>query len=70
MLVHDEFEITDLDRPAVRAMIQCVDASIRDNGQERRNIILAALAELSAQYLNSGTETKSDTPTRRNRTIS
>ena len=69
-LVHDQFEITDLDRPAVRALIESVEATLRDNGQKRRNIILAALAELSAQYLDSGTETKSATPTRRNRTTS
>ena len=57
-LVHDEFEITDLDQPAVRALIDRVDRTLRDNGQERRNIILAALAELSAQYLNSASTTK------------
>ena len=69
-LVHDEFEITDLDRPAVRALIECFDATLRDNGQERRNIILAALAELSAQYLDSATKTKSTAGTRRSREIS
>ena len=57
-LVHDEFEITDLDQPAVRALIDRVDRTLRNNGQERRNIILAALAELSAQYLNSADTTK------------
>ncbi len=57
-LVHDEFEITDLDQPAVRALIDRVDGALRDNGQERRNIILAALAELSAQYLDSADTTK------------
>ncbi len=57
-LVHDEFEITDLDQPAVRALIDRVDRTLRNNGQERRNIILAALAELSAQYLNSASTTK------------
>ena len=57
-LVHDEFEITDLDQPAIRALIDRVDGALRDNGQERRNIILAALAELSAQYLNSASTTK------------
>ena len=57
-LVHDEFEITDLDQPAVKALIERVKETMRGNGKGRRNIILAALAELSAHYLDSGTETK------------
>ena len=69
-LVHDEFEITDLDQPEVRALIERVDATLRDNGQERRNIILAALAELSAQYLGSSTKRKPTADTRRSRAIS
>ena len=69
-LVHDEFEITDLDQPEVRALIECVDAALRDNGQERRNIILAALAELSAQYLGSTSKRKPTAGTRRSRAIS
>ena len=52
-LVHDEFEITDLDQPVVEELIERIDGTLRGNGRERRNIILAALAELSAQYLNS-----------------
>ena len=63
-LVHDEFEIMDIEQPAVRALIERVDATLRDNGEERRNIILAALAELSAQYLDSATRTKLTTDTR------
>ena len=69
-LVHDEFEITDLDQPAVRALVERVDAALRDNGQDRRNIILAALAELSAQYLDSATATKPTADTKRGRTVS
>ena len=63
-LVHDEFDIMDLEQPAVRALIERVDATLRDNGEERRNIILAALAELSAQYLDSATTTKPTTNTK------
>ena len=57
-LVHDEFEITDRDQSAVRALIDRVDETLRGNGQERRDVILAALAELSARYLDSGNSTK------------
>ena len=69
-LVHDQFEITDLDLPAVKTLVESIDATLRDNGQERRNIILAALAELSAQYLDSRKETKHAKPKKRNRKIS
>ena len=57
-LVHDEFEITDRDQSAVRELIDRVDGTLRGNGQEKRNVILAALAELSARYLDSGNSTK------------
>ena len=63
-LVHDEFDIMELEQPAVRELIERVDATLRDNGEDRRNIILAALAELSAQYLDSATTTKPTTNTR------
>ena len=59
-LVHDEFEITDRDQIEVRALIDSVESSLRGNGQERRNIILAALAELSARYLGSEDLTDSE----------
>ena len=49
--VHDEFQIADHDHGEVDALIERVDQSLRDSGIERRNIILAALAELSARYL-------------------
>ncbi len=68
-LVHDEFEITALDQPAVRALVERVDAALRDNGQDQRNIILAALAELSAQYLDSAATTKPTADTKRGRAI-
>lgn len=58
-LVHDEFEITSLDRPAVETLIEHLNAILRENVQERRQVILAALAELSAQYLLSDANRKS-----------
>ena len=57
-LVHGEFEITDLDQPEVKALIERVEETIRRNSNHRRNIILAALAELSAQHLDSAITTK------------
>ena len=52
-MIHDEFEITDQDQSAVEALIDRVEGTLRGNGEERRNVILAALAELSARYLDS-----------------
>ena len=50
--VHDEFAITDLERVEVDTLITKVDAALNRSGEKRRNVILAALAELSAHYLN------------------
>ena len=56
-LAHEEFEITERDQPDVKKLIDRVDVTLRDNGKERRNVILAALAELSARYLDSRNST-------------
>ena len=57
--VHDEFDITDLEREKVDALIDQVEEALKHSGEKRRNIILAALAELSARYLRAA----ADTPT-------
>ena len=54
--VHDEFDITDLERGKVDALINQVEKSLKRSGEKQRNIILAALAELSAQYLRAATD--------------
>lgn len=58
-MIHDEFEITDQDQSAVQGLIDGMDGTLRGNGKEKRNVILAALAELSARYLDSGNSTES-----------
>ena len=68
--VHDEFDITDLDRPEVKSLIEQMDTTLRDSGEARRNIILAALAELSARYLEPSVATKSKADTRRRQAAS
>ena len=64
-LVHDEFEITDLDQPVVEELIERMDATLKNNGRERRELILAALAELSARYLDPDNATKPKVRARR-----
>ena len=49
--LHDEFDITDPEREEVDALIKLVDATLKHSGENRRNVILAALAELSARHL-------------------
>ena len=49
--LHAEFDVTDLDRPGVESLLDRMTSTLRDSGEERRNVILAALSELSAQYL-------------------
>ena len=48
---HDNFEIGDLERAEVDALVAQLDRALDDRGQRRRAVILAALAELSARYL-------------------
>lgn len=55
--VHDEFTITDLERAEVDALITKVDTTLNCSGEKRRNVILAALAELSARYLKEAAAT-------------
>ena len=49
--IHDEFDVLALDRPQVDTLISEMNRALKDSGEERRDIILAALAELSAHYL-------------------
>ena len=50
------FDITDLERGGVDALIAEVDEALEHSGEKRRNIILAALAELSARYLRAAAD--------------
>lgn len=68
-LVHNEFEITDMERPEVKALIKRVDTALRSNGKERRNIILATLAELSARYLDFNTRAQRPSGAKKRRAI-
>lgn len=49
--VHDEFEVGDLDRPDVESLASRLEAVLAEAGNGRRNVVLAALAEVSAGYL-------------------
>jgi hypothetical protein len=49
--IHEEFHVADTDRDAVNAVIKRVTAALEKAEVSRRSIILAALAELSANYM-------------------
>ena len=58
--VQDAFDVTDLDRFEVDQLIERMEEALEECGEQRRNIILAALAELSARFLNSTDEKSAD----------
>ena len=49
--VREEFDVNALERPEVDALVASMQETLQGAGEERRNVILAALAELSAGYL-------------------
>ncbi|MCY3769054.1 MAG: ATP-binding protein [Gammaproteobacteria bacterium] len=51
--IYDEFQVSDADRCAIDTLSDTIDKVLRDSGEEQRNIVLAALAEVSARYLNT-----------------
>jgi hypothetical protein len=57
--IHEEFHVADADRAAVDELIEKVAATLDGADENRRAIILAALAELTAHYMQGGLEPKS-----------
>ena len=49
--VQDEFDVTSLEGPDVEVLVARIEETLQAAGEERRNVVLAALAELSARYL-------------------
>jgi hypothetical protein len=54
----EEFDIADTDRAEVNDLIQRVVAALDEGDASRRTIILAALAELSARYMQPAAEAR------------
>ena len=51
--IHDEFEVTDRQQARVEVLIEQVHATLGQSGEDEQNIILAALARVTAKYLES-----------------
>lgn len=58
--VHDEFAVAELDRPDVESLASRLETVLTEAGNGRRNVVLAALAEVSARYLAAPTATDPD----------
>ena len=70
MPIHAEFDVANIDRPEVRSLIERMNTTLRESGAVRRNIILAALAELSARYLDAASAPAPATTLKRRREVS
>ncbi len=53
-----EFHIADSDRAAVNTLVERIGATLEEAGVGQRSIILAALAEMSARYMQKPTPTQ------------
>ena len=51
--LHDEFEVTDRQQARVEVLIDRVRTTLGQSGEDQQNIILAALARVTAEYLES-----------------
>ena len=51
--VHDEFDVADLEKADVHRLMKRLEKVLLASGEGRRNVILAAIAELSARYLDA-----------------
>ena len=65
--VHEEFDVADHDQADVRRLMENMEKTLLDSGEARRNVILAALAELSARYLDSHVAVAPDGANKRER---
>lgn len=54
-----EFEVSDSDRKDVSALATAVDAALAHSDQKRREVIMAALAEVMSRYLDETNQLKS-----------
>jgi hypothetical protein len=58
--VLEEFAVSDTDRAAIDSLIDRVAVALDESDTTRRSVILAALAELSARYMQETSHTKAN----------
>ena len=59
--ISHEFSVTDADQTAIQELIHRVEITLAQADQQQKNIIMAALAELSARYMRNTEEPPSKT---------
>ena len=63
--IHDEFEVTDRQQSRVEHLTCRVRATLNESGEDEQDIILATLARITAEYLESRNDADSANPRRR-----
>ena len=56
--IHDDFEITEREQSQVDVIIKRVRQALTESGEAEQNVILAALARVTAEYLASRGEAR------------
>ena len=60
-----QFDVAGGELQSVKSVADAVDSALRRSGEVRQNVVLAALAEVSARYLEPGDAFSVDAPARR-----
>ena len=60
-----QFNVTGGEHQSVKSVIEAVDSALQRSGEMRQNVVLAALAEVSARYLELGDASSADAPAKR-----
>ena len=56
--IHDDFEVTEREQSQVDFIIKRVRQTLSESGEAEQNVVLAALARITAEYLESREETR------------
>jgi len=59
--VHTDFDVLDSDHAQIKALVNKIEKAIAEEDRGRRNIVLAALAELSARFIEADIDDQSAT---------
>ncbi len=57
--IHQDFEVADCDRKEIDSIINKIGRIIKSNNQANKNIVLAALVELCAEYIQNNSDKSS-----------
>ena len=68
--VHDKFDVSDLEQTEVSQLIERVDRTLHESGEDRQNVILAALAQLISKFLGNKNEPKQLSGTKQRKAVS